>query len=264
MRRSLRPNAYARMIENQFVSAESQFVDMAAWDACVQPDADAERGAAAGVGWRRRVDQARQHRAGRRQLRQEEHMCAPGRSTACSCRAVLDPIDFEATVERDAAGLAPALPPARGVVRSVPDGEHARSAWPRRTLPIEEFPQTVPNLTAATQNLFDLIQSRQLVLYPDAAMRLAASPRHHRRELARLAARQAQAAAQDRRGGRAEHGGARRGARAGEARLRSCSRPACSTTTLMRRISRPATNVIGASWARIFMPVLEFGRDEPR
>ena len=29
MRRSLRPNAYARMIENQFVVAESQFVDMA-------------------------------------------------------------------------------------------------------------------------------------------------------------------------------------------------------------------------------------------
>jgi len=42
-------------------------------------------------------------------------------------------------------------------------------------VPIEEYPQSVPNLTAATQNLFDLIQSRSLVLYPDAAMRLAAS-----------------------------------------------------------------------------------------
>jgi hypothetical protein len=38
MRRSLRPSAYARMITNEFVSAESQFVDMAAWDACVMPD----------------------------------------------------------------------------------------------------------------------------------------------------------------------------------------------------------------------------------
>ena len=36
--------------------------------------------------------------------------------------------------------------------------------------------------------------------------------------------------------------------------------PACTTT---RRIGRPATNVIDPSWARIFMPVLEFGRDEP-
>ena len=42
-------------------------------------------------------------------------------------------------------------------------------------MPIEEYPQTVPNLTAATQNMFDLIQSRSLVLYPDAAMRLAVS-----------------------------------------------------------------------------------------
>ena len=37
MRRSLRPAAFARMIQNEFVSAESQFVDMSAWDACVQP-----------------------------------------------------------------------------------------------------------------------------------------------------------------------------------------------------------------------------------
>jgi phage terminase large subunit-like protein len=42
-------------------------------------------------------------------------------------------------------------------------------------VPIEEYPQTVPNLTAATQNLFDLIQARSLALYPDAQMRLAVS-----------------------------------------------------------------------------------------
>ncbi len=42
-------------------------------------------------------------------------------------------------------------------------------------MPIEEYPQTVPNLTAATSNLFDLIQSRSIALYSDAAMRLAVS-----------------------------------------------------------------------------------------
>jgi hypothetical protein len=40
---------------------------------------------------------------------------------------------------------------------------------------IEEYPQSVPNLTATTSNLYDLIQARQLVLYPDAQMRLAVS-----------------------------------------------------------------------------------------
>ena len=42
-------------------------------------------------------------------------------------------------------------------------------------VPIEEYPQTIPNLTASTSALFDLIQSRSLVLYPDAGMRLAVS-----------------------------------------------------------------------------------------
>jgi hypothetical protein len=37
MRRSLRPNQYLRLIENRFVSGESSFVSMAAWDRCVDP-----------------------------------------------------------------------------------------------------------------------------------------------------------------------------------------------------------------------------------
>jgi hypothetical protein len=37
MRRSLRPTAYARMIENQFVAPESRFVDLSAWDECIVP-----------------------------------------------------------------------------------------------------------------------------------------------------------------------------------------------------------------------------------
>jgi hypothetical protein len=38
-----------------------------------------------------------------------------------------------------------------------------------------EFPQTIPNLTESSQNLFDLIKGRNLLLYPDAAIRLAIS-----------------------------------------------------------------------------------------
>ncbi len=37
MRRSLRPNQYLRMIECRFVTSESSFVDLAKWDACVDP-----------------------------------------------------------------------------------------------------------------------------------------------------------------------------------------------------------------------------------
>src|SRR5262249_14588722 len=40
---------------------------------------------------------------------------------------------------------------------------------------IEPFPQTPANLTAASQNLFELIQAQNLVAYPDPSMRLAIS-----------------------------------------------------------------------------------------
>jgi hypothetical protein len=39
MRRTLRPNQYLRMIENRFVTTESSFIDMAWWDACIDPAA---------------------------------------------------------------------------------------------------------------------------------------------------------------------------------------------------------------------------------
>jgi phage terminase large subunit-like protein len=45
----------------------------------------------------------------------------------------------------------------------------------RAGLPIEEFPQSSPNLTAASQNLYELILNGNLVVYPDPGMRLAIS-----------------------------------------------------------------------------------------
>ena len=39
MRRSLRPAQFLRMIENRFVTTELTFIDMAWWDACVDPAA---------------------------------------------------------------------------------------------------------------------------------------------------------------------------------------------------------------------------------
>jgi phage terminase large subunit-like protein len=173
MRRSLRPNAFARMIENQFVSAESQFVDMGSWDACVQAsltptlerlpvwvgvDASTKRDSTAlvAVTFDKKSQCVRlvQHRV---------FTPTPG-----------DPIDFEATVE--------------ATILEWRKRYHLRKAWfdpfqmaavaqrlAKAHVPIEEFAQSVPNLTATTQNLFDLIQARQLALYPDAQMRLAVS-----------------------------------------------------------------------------------------
>ena len=45
----------------------------------------------------------------------------------------------------------------------------------REGVPIEGFPQSAPNLTEASQNLYELIKGRNFVAYPDAAVRLAVS-----------------------------------------------------------------------------------------
>jgi phage terminase large subunit-like protein len=45
----------------------------------------------------------------------------------------------------------------------------------RAGLPVEEFAQSSPNLTAASQNLYELIEGQNIVCYPDAQMRLAVS-----------------------------------------------------------------------------------------
>ncbi len=42
-------------------------------------------------------------------------------------------------------------------------------------LPMAEFAQTVPNLTSASQNLYELVKSRGLIVYRDADLRLAIS-----------------------------------------------------------------------------------------
>ena len=173
MRRSMRPGAYARMICNEFVSAKSQFVDMAAWDACVLPtltptldrlpiyvgvDASTKRDSTAlvAVTFDKKTQVVRlvQHRV---------FTPAPG-----------DPINFEATVEATIIDWR-----RRFVLRQVLFDPFQMAAVSQRLakahVPIEEYPQTVSNLTAATSNLFDLIQSRSIALYSDAAMRLAVS-----------------------------------------------------------------------------------------
>ena len=89
-------------------------------------------------------------------------------------RAPADPIDFEHTVERTLLEWRK-----RFVLRQVLFDPFQMASTAQRLakagMPIEEYPQTVPNLTAATSNLFDLIQSRSIALYSDAAMRLAVS-----------------------------------------------------------------------------------------
>jgi hypothetical protein len=78
MRRSLRPSAYARMVTNEFVAAEAQFVDLSAWGPVCNPrSAAAARGQVArGLGRGRCFGEARLDGAGRVRVLQAVEGCA--------------------------------------------------------------------------------------------------------------------------------------------------------------------------------------------
>ncbi len=175
MRRSLRANQYLRMIENRFVTSESSFIDLSAWDRCVVPDLGApveNRLLPLYVG----VDASTKH----------DSTAIVGVTYDLKAKLVRlifhrvfqptpdQPLNFEQTVEATLIDLSK-----RFQVRKILFDPYQMMASAQRLaqagLPIEEFPQSVPNLTAASQNLYELIQSQSIIAYPDSEMRLAIS-----------------------------------------------------------------------------------------
>lgn len=174
-RRSLRPNQYLRQIENRFVTSESTFVDMAKWDACVDPQATpviSNHELPVWIG----VDASVKH--------DSTAICAVTFSHETQkVRLVAhrvfqpspdDPLDFEETVESTLRDLAFRFQ-VRKVLFDPWQMQAVAQRLKRANLPVEEFPQTSSNLTAASQNLYELIEHGNLRVYPDDAMRLSIS-----------------------------------------------------------------------------------------
>lgn len=175
MRRSLRPNQYLRMIENRFVTTEAVFVPLSAWDRCVEPNighALSDRSLSISIG----VDASFKHDSsaivavtfdrGAQLVRLVTHRTFQPTPE--------QPLDFEATIEASLLDLSQRFSVSK-VLFDPWQMQAVAQRLVRAGLPIEEFPQSPPNLTAASQNLYDLITSNGIVLYPDAGMRLAAS-----------------------------------------------------------------------------------------
>ena len=175
MRRQLRPNAFLRMIENRWVTNESNFIDLNLWDACVDPgvrpmvadpnlsvwigvDASVKRDSTAivAVAWEEEAKRARLvwHR-----------IFQPTKN---------DPVDFERDVENTLLELNQ-----RFAIRQVSYDPYQLQASAQRLrgagVPMVEFPQSIPNLTEASTNLFELIKGRNIALYRDPDMRVAIS-----------------------------------------------------------------------------------------
>jgi phage terminase large subunit-like protein len=85
-----------------------------------------------------------------------------------------EPLDFEVTVEATILELKRRFAVRKAIfdpwqMQSTAQRLRAAGVW------IEEFPQSSPRLTEASQNLYELIKSRNIVLYPDADIRLSVS-----------------------------------------------------------------------------------------
>lgn len=175
MRESERPTAFRRMYLNEFVAGESEFVPLEAWDACVEPmlrpvvsdrNLDVWAGVDASVKHDSTAIVATTFDQRTRQVRLVLHrIFQPSRD---------NPIDFEFVVERCLLELHRSFR-----VREVKFDPYqligSAQRLTRAGVPMVEFAQSVPNLTEASNNLYELIKAKNLVLYPSAEMRLAVS-----------------------------------------------------------------------------------------
>jgi phage terminase large subunit-like protein len=174
MRRE-RPSAYQRQFLNEFASSSSQFIDLPKWDRCVDhalghlpPHRTLPVWVGIDVGFKHdqtaivvvTFDKSRQ------QARLVDHRVYQPTSD--------QPLDFELAIESYLLDLTRCF-----AVRQIRFDPWQMQATAQRLtkagLPLEEFAQSSPNLTAASQCLFDLIESQAITLYPDAQMRLAVS-----------------------------------------------------------------------------------------
>jgi phage terminase large subunit-like protein len=173
MREQLRPNAFLRLIENRWVTSESTFIDIDWWDQCVDPDAtplveDRNLPVWVGVDASTKRDSsavvACTYDRGAKKVRLVWHKVFQP--------SPQDPLDFEHTIEATVFQLS-----RRFRLRQVKFDPFQMQASAQRLtgrgVRMEEFAQTVGNLTESSSNLYELVKGRNLVLYEDAAMRLA-------------------------------------------------------------------------------------------
>lgn len=170
-RRSPRPSTYLRLHENRWAAAESTFITPELWDACVEPEwsplwPTKEHQLFVGVDAATKQDSA----AVVGVLRDESDGLV-----VLACHRIWypspdDPLDLEETVEaylRELDGkysLAAVLCDPYQLHRSI-------TTLRKDGLPVEEFPQTMANVTRMGQTLFDLLKGKNLITYPAADLR---------------------------------------------------------------------------------------------
>jgi hypothetical protein len=173
MSRSLRPAQYQRLIENRWTSSQSSFIEMAKWDACVDPSlepSDPDRNLQVYVA----VDASL-----KRDSTAIVAVCSDGERVRLVSHKIFQPspdapLDFEATIEAEIIELCASFS-----VQTIYYDPWQMAAVAQRMIkrgvPMQEYPQTTSNLTDSSSNLFELIKSCSLQVYADDAMRTSVS-----------------------------------------------------------------------------------------
>lgn len=174
-KQSLRPNAYIRLHENMWVTNEESFIDMEWWDRCIDenhrpllPSNNARLSVAVDAAIKRdsaAVVATYFDRNEKKVVLAKHRIWQPSRK---------EPLDLENTIEKYLLDMYNNY--RLSIIRYDPFQFH-RSATTLKTagLPMEEFPQTVPNLTAIGQNLFELVKYKNIIIYEDDDLRKAAN-----------------------------------------------------------------------------------------
>jgi phage terminase large subunit-like protein len=171
-RTTLRPATYLRLHENRWTVAESTFITPALWDACVDPEHTPllpTRDHALFVG----VDASTKHDAsavvavrwdGEKLALAHHRMWRPSPER---------PLDLEGTIEAFLRELH-AHYQIKAIVCDPYQMHRSATTLAAAGLPIREYPQTVGNTTAMGQTVFDLLNGKNLRLYPAADLRAQA------------------------------------------------------------------------------------------
>jgi len=172
-RQELRPTAYLRLHENRWVSSESGLFDMALWDACVDrthrpPLPNKQIKLFVGVDASVKKDRSAVVSV---YMDDSRLKLGPKRFWQPTPEA---PMDLEETMEAYLLELKEGY--SLAAVRYDPYQFHRSATTLKKLgLPMEEFPQSLPNLTEMGQNLFDLVKFGNIVLYACSDMRKEAT-----------------------------------------------------------------------------------------
>jgi phage terminase large subunit-like protein len=168
-RRRLRPNTYLRLHENQWTASEEAFITDEAWDLCVDNNhrpllPDKSIPIIVGVDASIKNDSSgivAVTKQGDRIVLVRHQKWQPSKK---------NPIDFEESLERYIKELDDSYT-IKGVYYDPYQFHRSAMTLAKDHIKMVEYPQTMDRITSMSQNLYDLIMGRNLLLYPDAEMK---------------------------------------------------------------------------------------------